>query len=118
MVKLQEIFDTACAALIKQGRLSVSETGVCQYRGLDGAKCAVGHLIPDEEYNSMMDAPGGNCWTRRQVALKLDVHDDFLFDLQRCHDQARDPDNFVGHFKSNARRLAKNYNLNPEILNG
>jgi hypothetical protein len=50
----QELFDTVATALLKQGRPSM-QTGnrsACMYRGPDDCKCAIGHLIPDEEYNS------------------------------------------------------------------
>lgn len=49
----------AVLAVLKQGRVSVAGSGVkCMYRGCDGAKCAVGHLIPDEKYVPEMDSAG------------------------------------------------------------
>ena len=44
----QQLFDTAYLALIVQGRRSFdAASGDCLYRGPDGTKCAVGHLIDD-----------------------------------------------------------------------
>lgn len=48
---LQDLFDRVVTAVIEQGRPSM-EDGACAYRGDDGAKCAVGHLITDEVYRS------------------------------------------------------------------
>lgn len=44
--------ETAIRALYKQGRRSVDAGGYCRYRGYGGTKCAVGMLIPDEDYKS------------------------------------------------------------------
>ena len=42
--------------LRKQGEQSLDSTGNrCAYRGLRGLKCAVGVLIPEEEYNVEME---------------------------------------------------------------
>ena len=58
---LQEMFDKAVTGIKKQGRLSQGpanpgngKPGVCYYRHPDDAavRCAVGHLIPDEPYDS------------------------------------------------------------------
>lgn len=48
----QEIFDTVWHGLQGQGfEKSVGPNGIdCLYRGPRGRKCAIGHLIPDDEY--------------------------------------------------------------------
>lgn len=43
----QELFDAALFGIRNQGCFSLHEFGRCVYRGAGGAKCAVGHLIPD-----------------------------------------------------------------------
>lgn len=48
----QEIFDTVYRHLLSQGKRAKTEDGDCVYRTEDGAKCAVGCLIPDELYMS------------------------------------------------------------------
>lgn len=42
---------------IERGRVSHLDI-ICQYRGAKGAKCAIGHLIPDEEYQREWDSCG------------------------------------------------------------
>lgn len=50
----QEIYDYVIAKLREQGRPSMSHDGgssiICAYRGDGNAKCAIGHLIPDDRY--------------------------------------------------------------------
>lgn len=56
----QEIFDKVAQHLITQGKPSASydNEGIkhCLYRGPDGTKCAVGCLIPDEEYSKDIES--------------------------------------------------------------
>src|SRR5579862_8760887 len=51
----QEIFDAVAKHLARQGHRCVNERGSCVYRGPLGDACAVGHLIPDEEYDSTIE---------------------------------------------------------------
>lgn len=51
--------------LLEQGHKAQASIGTgdraylrCVFRAPDGAKCAVGHLIPDEEYRKEWDRPG------------------------------------------------------------
>lgn len=46
----REIFDKVKDHLLTQNRKSLNSSGDCAYRGLNGAMCAVGCLIPDDEY--------------------------------------------------------------------
>lgn len=57
---LQELFDTAVAGLRSQGCQPAfdAERETCQYRAPDGKKCAMGHLIPDENYEEHWDRQG------------------------------------------------------------
>lgn len=45
MMNLQEAFDTMVRKVWEQNRPSTWDNGVCAYRGPNGTKCAVGHLI-------------------------------------------------------------------------
>lgn len=54
-MNLQQIFTTITTALIKQGKPSTTEDGSCKYRGPDGLKCAIGHLIPDNLYTPTIE---------------------------------------------------------------
>ncbi len=50
---LQDIFDTVSVHLLRQGRKAADrgERQRCMLRAPDGARCAVGCLIPDEAYD-------------------------------------------------------------------
>ena len=51
----QELFNEVVSHLRKQKKQSLSQHGYCMYRGEDGLKCAIGHLIPDECYHNDME---------------------------------------------------------------
>ena len=51
----QEIFDTVVTHLRGMEKPSAYGDGSCAYRGMDGAKCAAGVLIPDEIYSPEME---------------------------------------------------------------
>lgn len=86
----QEIFTKVLTALRAQGVASYDASGDgCQYRGPNGTKCAVGHLIPD-------DFPIGTWEGKRASALGNEVFEamnvghnedlEFLEALQYTHD--------------------------------
>lgn len=52
---LENVFVFVGRKLIAQNAKSLSESGLCRYRGENGRCCAVGHLIPDENYNEHME---------------------------------------------------------------
>jgi hypothetical protein len=94
----QEIFDTVATHLLTQGK----RAGVygdpdkdqnptkffCQYRAPDNCKCAVGCLIPDNQY--IPDMEGQNCeGSKVQYVLRvcgLKDHVLLLGSLQNIHD--------------------------------
>lgn len=91
----QMLFDKMWRGLESQGwERSMGGAG-CVYRGEEGRKCAVGHCIPDDVYDPMMEGYGVD-----DVADKFDeVVDalpffrnthilDFLYDAQDAHDNA------------------------------
>lgn len=51
----QEIFDEVATKLLAQKYRSYDMDVGCVYRGPNGNKCAVGHLIPDDMYRRWMD---------------------------------------------------------------
>src|SRR6188768_4097120 len=65
----------------------------CQYRGKNGLKCALGHLIPDSLYDEGMESKGVTALFDSYPALVevLDAHTeserDFLIRLQIVHDE-------------------------------
>lgn len=54
----QEVFDTVVLHLLKQEAKAEGEDGECLYRDPEGRKCAVGCLIPDEQYRDHMEGKG------------------------------------------------------------
>jgi hypothetical protein len=52
MINVQEIFNKGYLGLQSQGFKQSIEEGcsACAYKTASGLKCAVGHVIPDEEY--------------------------------------------------------------------
>ena len=74
------------AALIKQGGASMDSVGACRLRGLNGRKCALGWLIPDEAYHPIMEIQ-----SLAAMALALDfstVSPIILRQMQCAHDVA------------------------------
>lgn len=62
--KLQSAFNTISAHLLKQNKKSQYYTNgeiKCAYRGLNGLKCAIGVLIPDEVYENHTHIEGLLC---------------------------------------------------------
>lgn len=88
----QEIFDTVLTKLRAQGVRSTGKNdhGItrCRYRGEEGLKCAVGHLIPDNFYNPDMEymtvyeiMSHYNFWLPHDAGQLLEQ-------LQQAHDDA------------------------------
>lgn len=92
----QEVFDKAVGGLLTQGCQSLKggNKNECMYRGDNGTKCAVGHLIDDDNYRPNVE--GHNIYAKEvQVALlasRVDITDDEIFELlqslQRIHDES------------------------------
>lgn len=92
----QEIFNIVSTHLLEQDDKSAEtdEKGLfrCKYRGPNGLKCAIGILIPDEEYNPEWE---GKCVNTQNLSegmpiaaacgiSRADV--DFARSLQHVHD--------------------------------
>lgn len=109
----QEAFDTAVLGTIRQGRGSYS-FGSCRYRGPDGARCAIGHLIPDRLYDPEMEytSAGGALANWPDLAEHFkDVPGELLDSLQGAHDGACHADDFVSDFIRQTREIADEYHL-------
>lgn len=116
----QEVFDYVIGHLVSQGRQSIDKKAKggwvpCAYRGENGAKCAVGALIPDEIYDDGMEGSPVDMlieqFPRECVITGIIKHANLLIDLQKLHDDSRVwRDN--GRFKDRVVIIAKNNNLN------
>lgn len=134
---LQQIFDFVIGKLLEQGKpamkiLQGKSLLECAYRGDGGTKCAAGQLIPDELYEVSME---GTAITeiayRYEWSFKKD-HSQLIRALQLAHDNAAyagrtvgtgdlnsvDKVNFVSNFRHNARRVAAEFELSTNILDG
>lgn len=126
---LQEMFDKAVTGIKKQGRLSQGpvnpgngKPGVCYYRHPDdpAVRCAVGHLIPDELYNSKTmegrnvssDAVRGALpGIHRSSAGHPSPAMSMLSQLQTAHDNS----STVEEFLARADSVACRFRLDPAV---
>lgn len=113
----QEAFDTAAKGLLAQGEKSVvlASSGVmlCRYLGPEGQKCALGFLIPEEEYSPSLEGLSPDNMKRRSIlptcleGLSLA----FLNALQEVHDIG-----IPTEWRSLLRNLAEDFGLSPAVL--
>lgn len=132
----QQIFDKALSGVRQQGGPSRADNGgLCAYRGADGRKCGVGHLIDDAHYSPTIESLGVQVVHETSVALspgdqgfggakklaaalqasgvstdKATV--DLMKKIQRAHDGAAVYDNgFMEAFNRNMQHVADEYGL-------
>jgi hypothetical protein len=115
----QELFDKAVKGVIEQGCQSIRSIGhSCAYRGDSGKKCAIGHLLTDEQI-AKYQVQEGDTPTKFQVALLRELAPDgndndvvfFLESLQCAHDNLSNNNDFINRFKSNANAFAARFGL-------
>ena len=94
----QEIFDTVSKHLLTQNKRSEGvhvilglENHICAYRSVDGLKCAIGCLIPDEQYIPEMESLriGGivrKNWLSPELEQEFIQNINLISDLQIVHD--------------------------------
>ena len=89
----QQVFDQIAEHLLTQSsksRQTIENSGCssrCAYRGDEGAKCAIGVLIPDEEYRGDMESKAVYSVVTQFYGLLLDEKvTNFLQMFQGIHD--------------------------------
>lgn len=94
----------------------------CLYRGRDGARCAFGVLIPDDQYRPDFEGLNArNIAGTRYNPLALDdgdLYQHFLRSLQGCHDLAAEYGpgvDFTPHVERLLRDLARTYSLEVPV---
>lgn len=88
----------------------------CAYRGVDGAKCAVGVLITDEEYSPLLEGVDVfNMYDRDLLPPRLKEHIDLLCELQHWHDLKW---NGTNTWSDSLARIAKSFGLSVPIQDG
>lgn len=66
---------------------SLNENGMCAYRGKNGTKCAVGLLIPDEEYDKSIESNSiRDLIIQEKIKAANDQLEQLLYDVQKTHD--------------------------------
>lgn len=118
----QEAFDKVIEHLIGQKWTKASQDGRCMYRSCDGSKCAVGAIIPDDEYTSGLE--GEDVYGIFGSVPSFDELDvELLSRMQGLHDDglpskemtAMIDYNFEDHFKNNVFQILKNIALDYKL---
>lgn len=117
----QEIFDKVLTHMRQQDCLSMSANGFsCLYKSTDGCKCAIGILIPDDEYkdefnNLSIEIVVIQCPTLLDVYKEHGMR--FISEVQTClHDIIKNfPDiPFQDSLKRQAAKFAESWGLTYE----
>jgi len=84
----QELFDIVFKHLMSQNARSMMGNGItCAYRGEGGLKCAIGVLIPDEDYREDMERLAAQNLLAKGACLRhLAAHHELIDKLQHIHD--------------------------------
>jgi len=115
---LQEAFDISANHLLTQGEPSYMDgsTSLCAYRGENGKMCAIGALIPDDEYQEEMEYKSvDDLFDDYEEALPSinQLDRGFLATLQRIHDVQP-----VEFWPFHLKKLADNNGLTTENVKG
>lgn len=118
----QEAFNKSWHGVINQKRPSrrwvdSSQQLVCCLKS-NGNKCAIGHLIPDEEYTPSLEETTWSQLISETPSLK-GLNKQFLRELREAHDQASlrfnviidREEKFLVAFKERMNNIAKDFNL-------
>lgn len=120
----QEIFDIVVTHIYSmKHRSRNSDQPACAYRAEDGSRCAVGILIPDENYHPDMENNGVgdllNYWNEHLPSWFGD-NEALLRYLQAAHDASRfwtvDNNGPNSGMKNQLLQIAHVYNLNTDVL--
>lgn len=125
---MQAFFDKAVGAVVAQGKPSMNETS-CLYRGPDGTKCVIGHMLTDEQLskyaiveNSTPESWGESILMELLPCEHMSDAQNFMSLLQEAHDDAgwdsetgkpHDEATFVRRFLIAANDVAARYELTP-----
>ena len=104
----QEVFDQVAAHLLTQNKESENDNGECLYRAENGAMCAAGCLMSDEEHKNQWE---GMSWHDVSKNTSITKHESLITDLQKLHDAVD-----VEDWKKKLKVVTGNYRLNTAIL--
>lgn len=115
----QEIFDKVATHLLTQNAKSMNASG-CAYRGAEGRKCAIGCLIPDEDYTPRLEGKTVMTATskinvatavNKSIRAKTLITLKFLQRLQAVHDLWP-----VEEWRNKLAEVAKDFELDAGVL--
>jgi hypothetical protein len=102
----QEWFNKAWTGLKSQGfKRSVNSSDTCYYRGTEGRRCAIGWLMPDENYRPEFEGTAATPAIIAACGIEPDVNNHaWLTELQCAHDHGYTPEEMVRRLRDFARR--------------
>lgn len=117
----QEAFDKMIVHLNNQNWVqSVNKDGECAYRGPAGNKCAVGELIPDDQYDPEWDVEGisADYLMACNVPCLQGLHARLLTEMQLFHDAEMDRGSKARYTvtKAIASRFGLEFNYDEEFF--
>lgn len=107
----QELFDRVATHLLTQKAKAIGADGRCRYRAPNGLTCAIGCLIPEEQYDPELEGCTVFNTRIREVAGFQMALSDLAADLQRLHDY-ESPE----HWCAELKEVAANHRLNTAAL--
>lgn len=128
--RYQELFDRAVQGILTQGCPSFLveksygiPSGGCAYRGVNGSKCAIGHLLTDEQIKEYNIKEGSSPEEFPSKLISEFIPDmsccavlEFMMDLQNMHDKSTSSNDFLKEFRIQADDFAEKWNLNKNVL--
>lgn len=116
LTDLQAVFDYTTRMIIRQGGPSMNDQGRCLYRAPSGCRCAIGWLIPDDEYDPEMEGKEAD-----DLGLNLAADAPFFKSLQMAHDDSAKDAIFRGKefwpaWSARLTTLAGRYHLSSAVL--
>lgn len=82
----QEVFDKVKKHLLKQNSKAMDGDN-CVYRSPNGSQCAIGCMIPDDQYDETMELNNAAILIEEWPDLPFaNINPNFLKDLQEIHD--------------------------------
>lgn len=118
----QEAYDNAVSHLYYMPRRSMDpENLLCVYRSQDGLSCVIGSMIPDEDYDPIIDdimhfGAIDYLVYNKTIVLEDEVNVMLLKELQEIHDNERNW--AIGGFTGLGvlRAIARQYSLSSSII--
>lgn len=104
----QQVFDKVVAGMAAQNWVkSLNASGGCSFRGANGTKCAVGHILPDHLVFSALNSFGSVL--NMIPGMDKNEHYGLLRSLMQAHDGSHD----ASEMKRSFVNVANHYGLDP-----